>query len=38
MDFYDRFDETSSPPREAFVNTLTESEITEKNHENAMKV
>ena len=37
MDSFDRFNETKLPPREAFYNTLTESDITEEDYEYAIK-
>ena len=38
MDSFERFDETSLPPREAFYNTITESDISEEDYEYALKV
>ena len=38
MDSFDRFEETSLTPREAFFNTLTDSEITDEAYEHASRV
>ena len=38
MNTFERFDETSLPPREAFFNTLTDSEISDEAYEHATKV
>ena len=38
MDSFERFNETSLPPREAFYNTLTESDISEEDYEYALKI
>ena len=38
MDSFERFSETSLPPKEAFYSTLTRSHITDKDYEHAKKV
>ena len=38
MDCFDQFEETSLPPREAFYNTLTESDIGEEDYEYTLKI
>ena len=38
MDSFDRFNETRLPPREAFFNTLTESDIGEEDYDYALEI
>ena len=38
MDTFDRLDETRLPLREAFFNTLTESDLSEEDYEYALKI